>query len=89
MLVGEQNFNSRGRCTIALTGMHSDLRSNPSAGPCINLYYLYMDPLFCILGCNNTLGMCKDYQTRLASNCHLYFSCVGADNTKLALHGRR
>ena len=53
MLVGEPTFHSWGRCTIALTNMNSDLRSNPSSGLCINLYHLYyVDPLFCNLGCN-------------------------------------
>ena len=37
--VGEPKFYSWGRCTIALTNMHSDLRSNPSSNLCINLYY--------------------------------------------------
>ena len=41
MLVGEPKFHSRGRCTIALTNKHSDLRSNSSSGLCINLCYLY------------------------------------------------
>ena len=62
MLVGERKFHSWGRCTIALTNMHSGLRSNPSSGLCINIYiyilfmlilYFYADRLFCILGCNN------------------------------------
>jgi len=53
MLVCEPKFHSRGRCTIVLTNMNSDLRSNPSSGLCINLYYLYyVDPLFRNLGCN-------------------------------------
>ena len=50
MLVGEPKFHSWGRCTIALTNVHSDLRFNPSSGLCIILYYV--DPLFRILGCN-------------------------------------
>jgi len=46
MLVGEPKFHSWGRCTIALTNMHSDMRFNPSSGLCINLwlfmiYYLH------------------------------------------------
>ena len=50
MLVGEPKFHSWGRCTIALTTMHSDL---PTSGLCINLVILYyVDPLFHILGCN-------------------------------------
>jgi len=41
MLVGEPKFHSWGRCTIALTTMHSDLRSNSFSGLCINyLYYI-------------------------------------------------
>ena len=41
MLVCEPKFHSWGRCTIALTKMHSDLRSNPSSDLCINLDYLF------------------------------------------------
>ena len=40
---------------MALTNMHSDLRFNPSSGLCINLF-IYVDPLFCILGCNIYAG---------------------------------
>jgi len=47
LLHGEPKFHSWGRCTIALTNMHSDLRFNPSSGLCINLYCII---LFCILG---------------------------------------
>ena len=48
MLVCEPKFHSWGRCTMALTNMHSDLRFNPSSGLCINLviyiisYYHYI-----------------------------------------------
>ena len=42
MLIGEPKFHSWGRCTIALTSMHSDLRFNPSSGLCINLYYIHI-----------------------------------------------
>ena len=31
-LVGEQKFHSWGRCTMAVTNMHSDLRFNSSSG---------------------------------------------------------
>ena len=55
MLVCEPKFHSWGRCTIAVTNMHSDLKFNPSSGLCINLviYIIlyYVDPLFRILGC--------------------------------------
>ena len=37
--VCKPKFHSWGRCTIALTTMHSDLRFNPSSGLCIILYY--------------------------------------------------
>ena len=49
-LVGEPKFHSWGKCTMTLTNIHSDLRSNASFGLCINLYYA--DPLFRILECN-------------------------------------
>ena len=52
-LVGEPKFHSWGRCTIALTNMHSDLRFNSSSCLCINLHYIiYVGSLFRILGCN-------------------------------------
>jgi len=38
MLVGELKYHSWGRCTMALTNMHSDLRFNPSSGLYINLF---------------------------------------------------
>ena len=42
LLHGEPKFHSWGRCTIALTTMHSDLRFNLSlACMCINLVILY------------------------------------------------
>ena len=70
MIVGEPKFHSWGRCTIALTNMHSDLRSNLSSGLCINLddinYIIYVDPLFRILGCNN-IAVLK----RIVVSCHL------------------
>ena len=38
-------FHSWGRCTMALTNMYSDLRSNPSSGLCIyiiyNIYWMF------------------------------------------------
>ena len=36
MIVGEPKFDSWDRCTMALTNIHSDLRSNLSCGLCIN-----------------------------------------------------
>ena len=39
MLVCKPKFHSWGRCTIALTTMHSHLSFNPSSGLCIILYY--------------------------------------------------
>ena len=58
MLVSEPKFYSWGRCTIALTNMHSD----PSSGWCFNLHYsIYVEPLFRILGCNvDPLGCSVD-----------------------------
>ena len=41
------------RCTMALTNMHSDLRSNPSSALCFNfILIIYVNPLSRILGCN-------------------------------------
>ena len=42
MLVCEPKFHSWGRCTMALTNMHSDLRLNPFSGLYIILYYIIL-----------------------------------------------
>ena len=49
MLVCEPKFHSWGRCTMALTNMHSDLRFNPFSGLCINLVILYYIILYYII----------------------------------------
>ena len=57
MIVGKPKFHSWGRCTMALTKMHSDLRFNLSSWPVYYLYYV--DPLFRILGLHVTC--CSNY----------------------------
>ena len=53
-VVGVPKFHSWGKCTMPLTNINSDWMSNAFSGPCINLVilFIYVGPLFHILGCN-------------------------------------
>ena len=50
-VVGVPKFHSWGKCTMSLTNINSDWKSNASSGLCIILV-IYAGPLSCILGCN-------------------------------------
>ena len=60
-------FHSWGKCTMPLTNINSDWRSNASSGLCIN----YVGPLSCILECNNIHRLITwTVQEVYNGNCH-------------------